>query len=78
MDIDFVELDNEWNRYITWCPYDNGNSFVRTAVDPRTKDTKMVHIQMRGADNQSNAWHHTIANNPKSDWPTMNNGTSIV
>jgi hypothetical protein len=78
MDIDFVELDNEWNRYITWCPYDNSNSFVRTAVDPRTKDTKMVHIQMRGADNQSNAWHHTIANKPKSDWPTMNNGTSIV
>ena len=77
MDIDFVELDNEWNRYITWCPYDNSKTFVRTAVDPRTPNTKFVHIQMRGADNQSDRWHWTIANKPKQEWLPMDNGTVI-
>ena len=78
MDIDFVELDNEWNRYITWCPYDSPGGFQRTAVDPRTENTKFVHIQMRGADNQSNEWHWTIANRPKEEWMQMNNGVFIV
>lgn len=77
MDIDFVELDNEWNRYITWCPYDEGKSFVRTAVDSRTPNTKFVHIQMRGADNQSNEWHWTVANRPKQEWMMMKNGINI-
>ena len=77
MNIDFVELDTEWNRCITWDPYDGGSSLGRTAVNPKTPDTKFVHIQMRGADNQSNHWHWTVANKPKSEWGTMNNGTII-
>lgn len=77
MDIDFVELDVEWNRCVTWDPYDDGNSFARQAVDPKTPQTKFVHIQMRGADNQSNDWHWTVANKPKAEWKTMKNGVSI-
>lgn len=77
MDIDFVELDTEWNRCITWDPYDNGSGFARLAVDSKTKHTKFVHIQMRGADNQSNKWHWTVANRPKTEWTQMQNGVMI-
>jgi len=77
MDIDFVELDVEWNRCVTWDPYDKGTSFARRAVDPKTLRTKFVHIQMRGADNQSNEWHWLVANKPKSEWHQMKNGIFI-
>ena len=77
MMIDFQEIDTEWNRCITWDPYDDGSSFARTAVDSKTPDTKFVHIQMRGADNQNNQWHWQVANKPKSEWFSMNNGVMI-
>lgn len=77
MDINFVELDVEWNRCITWDPYDEGNAFTRRAVDSKTENTKFVHIQMRGADNQSNEWHWRVANMPKSEWHAMKNGVMI-
>ncbi len=77
MNIDFVELDVEWNRCVTWDPYDEGTSFARRAIDPKTLRTKFVHIQMRGADNQSNEWHWLVANKPKSEWHQMKNGVFI-
>jgi hypothetical protein len=78
MPIKFQELDNEWNRYITWDPYFPKGGKSRKAVDPKTSDTKMVHVQLRGADNQSNTWHWKVVNTPKDQWDPMNNGTHIV
>lgn len=63
--VKFKELDNEWNRYITWAGYKKPKT---TICDSRTPDTKMVHIQMRGADsfNAKQLW--TIANKPINEW----------
>jgi hypothetical protein len=77
MNIDFQELDNEWNRYITWDPYSPRNGKSRVAVDSKTPNTKMVHVQMRGADNMSDDWHWTVVNRPKSEWGSMKNGAII-
>lgn len=76
MDINFQELDNEWNRLVTWDPY-SPKGKKRKAVDPKTRDTKFVHVQMRGADNMDDHWHWTVVNRPKSEWGTMRNGTII-
>lgn len=78
MEIDFIELDTEWNQCVTWDQYSDAHMGKRKAVDPKTPDTKMVHIQIRGADNQSNKWHWSVANKPKSEWLLMNNGIEII
>jgi hypothetical protein len=78
MDIDFVEIDNEWNRYITWDPLSPAMFGQRKCIDPRTENTKMVHVQMRGADNMDNDWHWRVVNEPVSKWGVSNKGEVIV
>jgi len=36
--------------------------------DWRTKDTKMVHVQLMGADSKDTAWHWNIVNMPQNMW----------
>lgn len=78
MDIDFQQLDNEWNRYITYDPTAKPIFGRRKVVDPRTPDTKMVHVQMRGADNMNNDWHYRVVNEPLERWGTNNKGEILV
>jgi hypothetical protein len=58
-------LDNEWNRYITW---DNWKLSNRKVIDPRTPNTKFVHVQMRGAEDLDNDTHWKVVNRPVSEW----------
>lgn len=77
MNINFTELSSEWNRLVTWDPYGLKGGKSRKAVDPKTADTKFVHVQMRGADNMSDQWHWNVVNRPKSEWGKMSNGVEI-
>jgi len=63
----FQELDQEWNRYITW---DKRGVKVedRKVCDPRNEHTKFVHVQMRGADDLDNDTHYRIVNRPVTEW----------
>lgn len=49
--LEFTELDNEWNRYVHYVGSPDDNP--RPIHDSRTKDTKFVHVQLRGADDWS-------------------------
>lgn len=67
-DHDFTLMNNGWNSYVHF----DGDSKTtpRAVIDNRTDETKLVHVQLRGADNQDAAWHHTIVNKPVSEWKT--------
>lgn len=58
--VDFQPLSSEWNRQIHYV--DSG------IYDGRTKDTRMVHVQLRHADDRDAAWHHRIVNKPQREW----------
>ena len=65
--IKYVELDNGWNSYIH--PYyADINKKILKINDSRTKDTKFVHIQLRGADHWDADTHWRITNLPMSEW----------
>ncbi|KKL99358.1 hypothetical protein LCGC14_1815210 [marine sediment metagenome] len=70
---DILEMDNEWNRYITWA-----NKNPKTICDPRTKDTKFVHIMFRSADNLSAEQHNKIANLPIEEWGVDKDGDKFI
>lgn len=63
--LDVRELDNEWNRYVH---YETRDGQIVRVIDPRTPDTRMVHIQLRGADDWDQATLHRVANLPQSEW----------
>lgn len=69
----FAELNNEWNRYITLA-----SKQPRTICDPRTPDTKLVHIQMRGADHLSAAQLWKVTNLPVSEWGVDPSGNAFI
>lgn len=68
-DIEFFEIDSEWNSCITWAPQSR-----ERVVDSRTDRTKFVHIQMRGADNLPGEQLERIANLPVEEWGTNHKG----
>ena len=74
-DFDWVEMDNEWNRYITFVA---SNSDPKPVCDPRTENTKFVHIQLRGADHHDAEWHRKVTNLPVEEWDKDRNGKRFV
>lgn len=75
--LNWVELDNEWNRYITYTGKTN-NKGIKTVCDPRTPNTKFVHIQLRGADHYDADMHWKIANLPVEKWGVGRDGNPYI
>ena len=74
--MDYIELDNEWNRYVH---YLNKEGLTRKPVlDPRTENTKFVHIQVRGADHYTAEKLRTITNRPVNEWGNDKWGNKFV
>ena len=64
--MDYVEMDNEWNSFIHFIKDLKTNK--RVPNDTRTENTKLVHIQMSGADHFDAEKMYRITNLPKSVW----------
>ena len=65
-DMNWIELDNEWNHLVHWLR--NPTTNEKEPYDPKTENTKFVHIQMAGISNRDAATHWRITNLPKSEW----------
>lgn len=63
--MDWIELDNNWNRYIH---YTRQGTQERQVNDTRTKDTKFVHIQLAGADHWDANKLERVTNLPQDEW----------
>lgn len=64
--LNYKELDNNWNNYVH---YVRGPLALKEPIhDSRTKKTKLVHIQLSGADYFSDEQLHAITNLPQSKW----------
>jgi hypothetical protein len=74
-DFNWVELDNEWNRYIT---YIATGQEPKPVCDPRTENTKFVHIQLRGADHYDADKLWKITNLPVEEWGMTRNGHKFI
>lgn len=64
--MDVQNMDNGWNSYVHHSKIQNYSSLM--LCDQRNKDTKMVHVQLLGADDKDAAWHWNIVNMPKNMW----------
>lgn len=64
--LDYIELDNSWNHYVHYIGDPNSNP--RPVNDSRTKDTKFVHVQIRGADHFDEKTLWKITNLPQKEW----------
>ncbi|KKL46614.1 hypothetical protein LCGC14_2343800 [marine sediment metagenome] len=64
-EMDYIELDNEWNRAIHYIVNDNDERVVN---DMRTEKTKFVHIHLRGANHWDVDKHYRITNLPIEEW----------
>lgn len=62
--LDYTEMHNGWNSYIHY----TGDGNPRAVNDSRTADTKLVHIQLRGADDFDAAKLWRITNRPRDEW----------
>ncbi len=61
------EMDNGWNTYIHYAG--NAKKIPRPVYDGREDmAAKLVHVQLRNADNKDAAWHHTVVNKPQAEW----------
>jgi len=65
-EMNYKEMDSGWNSYIHYVGDRNQNP--RPVNDTRTKDTKFVHIQLRGADDFDGDKLWRITNLPEKDW----------
>ena len=63
--IEWSELDEDWNRYVHYLPETQD---PRPVNDTRSKTTKFVHIQLRGADDWSNEKLWKVTNLPITEW----------
>ncbi len=59
------ELDNDWNRFVHYVTRDRE---IVGVSDQRTPTTKMVHIQLRGADDFDEETLRRVTNLPQSEW----------
>ena len=64
--MDWVELDNEWNSLVHWMR--DPKTGKKELHDPKTKNTKFVHIQAAGISNYDVETHWKITNLPKDKW----------
>lgn len=64
--MDYVELSNDWNALIHYLG--DYTMKIKPVSDPRTKHTKFVHIQMRGADHYDAEKLWKITNLPVEEW----------
>jgi hypothetical protein len=64
--LDYVELDNGWNSYIHYIGDPKQNP--RPVNDTRNKETKFVHVQIRGADHFDGKTLWRITNLPQNEW----------
>ena len=58
-------MENGWNSYIHYILDENQNKKIN---DTRNKNTKFVHIQLRGADNFSEDVLWRITNRSIAEW----------
>lgn len=65
-DMDYREMHNGWNSFIHYVG--NRDQKPRPVNDTRTKDTKFVHIQLRGADDFDSDKLWRITNLAEKDW----------
>ena len=66
VNLDYTIMHNGWNSYVH---YDGESKTTpRAVIDTRTNETKMVHVQLRGADNHDEKWHYDIVNKPTNEW----------
>lgn len=63
--LEYIEMDNNWNSYITWVNHTNK---IKRVCDSRNENTKFVHIQMRGADKYDAEKLWRITNLPVEEW----------
>ena len=66
MKLDYTEMDNGWNSYVHYTG--DANKKPRPVNDSRNKDTKFVHIQLRGADDYDSDKLWRVVNKPKKEW----------
>ncbi len=59
------ELGNDWNRFVH---YTTHGREITGVSDQRTPTTKMVHIQLRGADDFDEETLRRVTNLPQSEW----------
>lgn len=64
--IRYAEMDNAWNCYIHFLG--DPNKPPRPVNDMRGLAPKLVHVQLRGADDFSESKLHRIVNFPQHDW----------
>ncbi len=65
MGLKVQELDNDWNRFVH---YTTHGREITGVSDQRTPTTKMVHIQLRGADDWPDSVLYRVANLPQAKW----------
>ena len=66
MKLDYTEMDNGWNSYVHYTG--DANKKPRPVNDSRNKDTKFVHIQLRGADDYDSDKLWRVVNKPEKEW----------
>jgi hypothetical protein len=65
-EMDYTVMHSGWNSYVH---YDGDSKTTpRAVIDTRTEETKLVHVQLRNADNQDANWHKVVVNQPVSEW----------
>jgi len=64
-ELNYQEMENGWNSYIHYILDENQNKKIN---DTRNKNTKFVHIQLRGADNFSEDVLWRITNRSIAEW----------
>ena len=62
----YVEMDNGWNSYVHYIG--DPAEVPRPVNDCRTKDTRFVHIQLRGADDYDAEKLWRVTNKPQAEW----------
>jgi len=65
--IDYIELDKEWNEFIHMY-YPGSQTTKKEIRDPRTENTKFVHIQASGFSNFDEHKLWRITNLPQDNW----------
>ena len=65
-EMNHTTMHNGWNSYVHF----DGDSKTtpHAVIDTRTEETKLVHVQLRGADDQDAAWHDIVVNRPVKEW----------
>lgn len=66
-EMEYTEMDNNWNSYVHYY-YADDNKQELLLNDERTPDTKLVHVQLRGADDWDAKKLWQVTNLPSEEW----------